>query len=231
VDYKLLSADAKYSRFKSVDELLDLYEAENDPCNVIDLSGGQPDLVPEWSLWMADAIKARGLDKNIYLWSDDNLSNDYLWKYLSVTEIKRLAKYKNYGRVGCFKGFDEDSFSFNTRANPSLWKNQFKVMKRLVETGLDMYGYVTLTSNNDFAISEKVSEFITRLQSEIHPLFPLRVSPLQIIEFTPTKHRMSEDHYKSLKIQEEAVSAWNNELGKRFSCSEREKKVYEHRIN
>src|SRR6267154_1548523 len=80
VDFDLLSANPDHSEFKTVDELIDLYLREPSGPSIIDLSGGQPDLVPEWGLWFADALATRGLDKKIYLWSDDNLSNDYLWR-------------------------------------------------------------------------------------------------------------------------------------------------------
>jgi len=54
---------------------------------MIDLSGGQPDLTPEWIPWMMEELNNRGLTDKVYLWSDDNLSNDYFWKYLSDAEI------------------------------------------------------------------------------------------------------------------------------------------------
>ena len=52
---------------------------------VLDLTGGQPDLVPEWILWMMCELRARGLERKVYVWSDDNLSNDYFWRFLSET--------------------------------------------------------------------------------------------------------------------------------------------------
>ena len=78
VDYKLLSANPANSELKTVDELIDLYLLEPSRPRIIDLSGGQPDLVPEWGLWFADALKSRGLDKDIYLWTDDNLTSHHL---------------------------------------------------------------------------------------------------------------------------------------------------------
>lgn len=230
VDFSLLSANTKHSEFKTASELLDLYLDNSVKPPIIDLSGGQPDLVPEWSLWMTDEINKRGLDHEIYVWSDDNLSNDYLWRYLTKSELKRLVSRKNYGKVGCFKGYDEGSFSFNTTAEPTLWKEQFNVMKRLIDTGFDTYAYVTLTSDNSNSVASKMVDFIDRLQ-EIHPLFPLRTVPLKIFEFTPTKHRMSEVHYKALEIQDEAVNVWNLEIEKRFTILERAKRVHEHIIN
>ncbi len=231
VDYALLDGNPRHSVFLSADELLDFYLAEETQCPIIDLSGGQPDLVPEWLLWVMDALRRRGLEHKVYLWSDDNLSNDYLWDALSADELRQVASYPTYGRVGCFKGFDADSFAFNTRANPAHFAKQFQVMRRLVETGLDMYGYVTLTSNNDQDVPRKVADFMSRLQDEVHPNFPLRTVPLPIITFTPTLARMSEDHHRSLLIQQEAAAAWNTELEARFSPEIRKKRIVEHSLH
>ena len=226
VDYKLLSANSKYSEFQSVEEQLDLYLKEEIRSPIIDLSGGQPDLVPEWGLWMLDEIHKRGLSKDIYVWSDDNLSNEYLWDYLTDEERDRFAKYENYGRVGCFKGFDPESFSFNTGADPTLWDKQFQIMKRLIDVGFDMYGYVTLTSFNDINLNAKIIYFIDKLQ-EIDPIFPLRTIPLKIVEFTPTKSRMREDHFRAIDVQEKAIDIWNSEIQKRFTAEQRGKRIHE----
>ena len=230
VDFELLAANPKHSGFKSADELLDLYLAENNRPSVIDLSGGQPDLVPEWGLWFADALHRRGLDDEVYLWTDDNLSNDYLWRYLARSDILRLASYPNYGRVGCFKGFDEHSFSFNTSAEPSMFNGQFTLMRQLLEAEFDIYGYATFTSDDDRNIATQMSNFVDRLQSEVHPLFPLRTVPLRIYEFTPTKPRMKPMHNRALSIQSDAVQAWTEELEKRFPEAMRSKTITEIQI-
>jgi hypothetical protein len=214
----------------SADDLLDLYLAERTRPVVIDLSGGQPDLVPEWSLWMSDAIARRGLSASVYLWTDDNLSNDYLFRFLKPEEIERLRRNANYGRVGCFKGFDEESFSFNTKAAPDLFYEQFRLMKRLVTAGFDVYGYATFTGNSNDEIDILMSRFVDSLQEQVHPLFPLRTIPLRIGAFTPTKGRMREEHVKALAVQETAICAWNSELEKRFGPEERAANITAHRL-
>lgn len=229
VDFDLLSANPAHSVMLTVEELLDRYLQEPMRSPVIDISGGQPDLVPEWGLWFADLIHQRGLSQAVYLWSDDNLSNDYLWRYLTKDQIHRLASYGNYGRVGCFKGFDPHSFSFNTLAAPDLFPRQFELMRRLVDAGFDVYGYVTFTSADGSNVHGKIKAFVDRLQ-QIHPLFPLRTVPLQILEFTPTAQRMRAETRRAMEVQYEAAAAWREELESRFSWDTRAKKVYEHRL-
>lgn len=231
VDYSLLSGDLTKSDFKTCSELVDLYSAEGATAPIIDLSGGQPDLVPEWALWFTDEIKRRHKERAVYLWSDDNLSNDFLWQYLDDKERDRLASFENYGRVGCFKGFDAKSFAFNTGAEEAMFEVQFRTMRRLIETRLDLYGYVTLISVEDAHLTRRMGEFVERLQTEVHPFFPLRIVPLRIAEFTPAKARIRPEHVRALEIQHVAVQAWQEELELRFSENDRRKRIFEHRLD
>src|SRR5690606_36319878 len=77
VPFSLLGANEALSGWLSASELIDLYLNESSRPRVIDLSGGQPELVPEWVPWMMRELTDRGLEREVYLWSDDNLSNDY----------------------------------------------------------------------------------------------------------------------------------------------------------
>lgn len=230
VDVDLLSANPRFAEFKTAEELLNLYGAETIRPQVIDLSGGQPDLVPEWSLWIVDALRKRGILDSMYIWSDDNLSNDYLWRYLRPEEVTRLASRPNYGRVGCFKGFDERSFSFNTKAGPELFAQQFALMRRLVGAGFDIYGYATFTSDDSSQMRAKMSRFVDLLQERVHPLFPLRTVPLRILPFTPTNDRIGTEQSRAFGTQEEAVAMWSEELRKRFSPLELNRRITEHNL-
>jgi uncharacterized Fe-S cluster-containing radical SAM superfamily protein len=230
VDFDLLSANPKYSEFKSAAELLDLYLKESNRPAIIDLSGGQPDLVPEWTVWMLEELEARGLSKEVFVWSDDNLSNDFLWRFLSGANLKVIAESPNYARVGCFKGFDPDSFGFNTSAEPSLFFEQFKLMRRLVLTGFDVYGYATFTSSSTKDVRARVREFVDRLQTEVHEFFPLRTIPLRIRKFTPMLHRHEPGQGIALEVQEEAAKAWCEELESRFDAETRSRPIFQHQL-
>lgn len=217
VDFKLLNADSKYASYLTCDEMIDMYLKEENPAPMIDLSGGQPDLTPEWIPWMMETLKERGLDKKIYLWSDDNLSNDYLWKYLTNEQIDLMSSYKMYSRVCCFKGIDERSFSLNTKAAPELFLNQFGLCKRLLEINLDLYCYITITANTDTDFEMVVPKFLDEIQT-IDEMLPLRTVPLRILDsFTPITKRMDEGFKDMIKGQYLAIEVWNKELIKRFS--------------
>lgn len=219
VPFTLLSGDPSHSSWLSPTELVELYLNQENPPKIIDLSGGQPDLIPEWIPWMMDELKSRKLDKKTYLWSDDNLSNDYFWKYLTKEDIELIQSYKNYGKVCCFKGFDAESFSFNTSVNPKLFERQFDLIQRLLETKIDIYGYITLTTNNLTNLHERMEKFFDRLQS-IDYYFPLRIIPLEIGVFSPMNSRLDDTNKNSIGNQSTVIKEWNMELTSRYNQKE-----------
>jgi uncharacterized Fe-S cluster-containing radical SAM superfamily protein len=224
VPFDLLAANRKYSDWLSPSQLIDLYVEQSAPPKMIDLTGGQPDLVPEWVPWMMSEVRARGLESEIYLWSDDNLSNDYFWRFLSDKERELIAEYNNYGRVCCFKGFNAESFAFNTLADPALFDRQFELMGRLLTAGIDLYAYATITSPSAEGIEDDVGRFMDRLQA-LDENLPLRTVPLEVEVFTPVQRRLDDVKRRALKNQWIAVEAWQKELDCRFSFRERERNI------
>jgi uncharacterized Fe-S cluster-containing radical SAM superfamily protein len=215
VPYTLLSAKEEVGGWFTCDELVNLYLGEQEPAPIIVLSGGQPDLTPEWVPWMMEALAAVGMSETTYLWSDDNLSNDYFWRYLTADGITAIEQYPNYGRVGCFKGYDAQSFAFNTKAEEDLFERQFELFARLNQLSIDLFAYVTFTSPTTTNIRGAMARFVDRLQA-VDESLPLRTVPLEIVEFTPTTKRMTSEHLAALQHQWEALEAWNIELEERF---------------
>ncbi len=226
VDFKLLSGDQRYSEWVTTDELVSLYSKTEPRAKIIDLSGGQPDLTPEWIPWMMSSLENAGYSGTTYLWSDDNLSNDYFWRYLTPEQIRKVASYANYGRAACFKGIDHESFEFNTAAEASGFDVQFDVFKRLLELGIDLYAYVTFTTPSEKILRQRVRDFVDRLQ-ELHPNLPLRTVPLQIAAFKPVQGRLNPEREKSMKLQEEAIQYWREALLSRYSTEELSQRVVE----
>lgn len=213
VPFDLLSANKKRSAWFTAAELVDMYLAVPDRPPVLDLSGGQPDLIPEWAPRTLRALDVRGVT-DVYVWSDDNLSNDYFWRYLGDDDRALLASHPRYGRVACFKGFGHDSFMFNTAAAPELFDRQFELFARLAATGMDLYAYATFTTPNPDGIAATMARFVDRLQ-QISENLPLRLVPLQIEKWGPVGDRMREPHHAALEYQQRAIQAWWQELDRR----------------
>jgi uncharacterized Fe-S cluster-containing radical SAM superfamily protein len=220
VPFGLLSANLKHAAWRTPAQLVEAYLAEADPPPMIDLTGGQPDLAPEWVLWMMQELQQRGLERQVYLWSDDNLSTDYFWRFLSPAQQALIANYPNYGRVCCFKGFDSESFAFNTHSDPALFDRQFVLMQRLLDLGLDLYAYTTFTTPQPLGIADAMSRFVDRLQ-DLDPNLPLRMVPLEIQVFTPVAARMTPTTVGALQHQWQAIECWQRELEARYTSAAR----------
>ncbi|MDY0279042.1 MAG: hypothetical protein RBR35_00605 [Salinivirgaceae bacterium] len=224
VPYDLISADLKHSGWLSPGTLVDRYLDQPDPPLVIDLSGGQPDLAPEWVLLMMQALKDRGLDDSVYLWSDDNLSTDFFWRFLSESDRDLIQSYRNYSRVCCFKGYSPQSFSFNTRRDEDLYRCQFDMMRRLLTLKLDLYAYTTFTTHSCTDLRDEMKRFVDALQS-LDENLPLRTVPLEIIDFTPVKSRLTDETRLALKNQHIVIEYWNKELEDRFPAEQRNQNI------
>lgn len=209
VPFELLGGDERRAQWVTADQLVKLYgELESRPC-ILDLSGGSPDLTPEWVPWTIEALERAALADQTYLWSDDNLSTDYVFTELNDAQ-RRMLRHPNYGRVCCFKGFDEESFAFNTGAEPDDFERQFERFSRYLDLGIDLYAYVTLTGPSANNINEKVSEFVERLAA-VWTALPGRTVPLRIDTFGPMIARNSHrDFSTALEVQDAAIKVWNN---------------------
>lgn len=224
VDFALLSGSDQHSEWHDAGELVRRFlEVDNRP-SVLDLTGGQPDLTPEWIPWTMEALRSLGVADSVFLWSDDNLSSDYFWRYLSNQEIRTVREYRLYAKVCCFKGYDPASFAFNTRADPTMFERQFDLMKRVLELGIDAYAYATFTTPSLEAVDRKMSLFVDRLQ-RLSSSLPLRTVPLFVQPFTPVKGRLNTEVLGALENQVRAGERWQEELAVRFSAAERSQPI------
>lgn len=221
VPFSLLSADPAHGAWLTADDLVDRYVTLIDRPQVVVLSGGQPDLTPEWTIWMLQALRNRKLANDTYVWADDNLSNDYVWRYLTTEDKRIIQSYPHFGKVGCFKGFDSVSFAYNTKAGESLYEQQFELFERQLSLGIDLYAYVTITTPTAQGLDRKMESFIDRLQS-IHPLLPLRTIPLEVQMFGTVRARGKHPNQEAaLENQYRAHEAWQAILERRFSSAAR----------
>lgn len=212
------------SKWITTDQLIEMYCDEAEKPKVIDLSGGNPELVPEWVVEMMKSIENKGLADSVYLWSDDSLSTDAFFRYLNPDDIDYLKNYKNYGKVCCFKGFDFESFHFNSSLPRHHFFIQKEMFRRYYQIGLDIYGYITITTNNLENIEKKVSNFMDYLQS-INKSLPLRIVPLRIMVFGAMEHRLDDERRQALKNQEVVLCVWKNELERRFTRDQINKRI------
>jgi hypothetical protein len=102
----------------------------------------------------------------------------------------------------------------------SDFDEQFAILHQLLDLGLDIYGYITLTGPDAVGIEDKIDALFDRLQA-LDINLPLRIIPLEIRSFLPMKERMKDLHHKSLDVQALAIAAWNACVAKRFESKVR----------
>lgn len=208
VPFNLLSADPRRSGWFSADELVDAFLAQEERPPILDLTGGSPDLAPEWIGWTMDALEKRNAGNSTYLWSDDNLSNDFLLRGENAYLLERLENYgKGYGKVCCLKGFDPASFSFTTGAEGSGFEEQLRILAGYARTKLDIFLYITLTSTKREENNFLIRSLVRRL-ANIRPDLPHRTVPLRIMEYGPMKARLDEERKRAVEYQTTLVKMW-----------------------
>jgi uncharacterized Fe-S cluster-containing radical SAM superfamily protein len=220
----LLAGNRRHAEWLGAGQLLDRYAREEFRPRVIDLSGGEVSLTPELLVWLMKALRERQLDQSTYLWSDDNLSNDFFWRFLSEEDRHVVSTFKNFGKVGCFKGYSADSFSFNTRTPSAFFDRQFEVMSRWLRTGVDLYAYCILTAPDCTQVAEQMPRFVDALQ-RLNKNLPLRTVPLRVVEFSPMKRLLDPTRMAALRCQWRALEAWRTEIDRRFTAEERMRNI------
>jgi uncharacterized Fe-S cluster-containing radical SAM superfamily protein len=214
VPYRMLSGNEVVSEWLSPDEMIERYLAEVDRPQIVDLSGGSPDLVPEWIAWTMDALDSNHLSESVYLWSDDNLSSDLLMSAESRPLLQRVERYAGYGRVCCLKGFDASSFTFSTGVSEDEFSRQLRTLKSYLATSIDLYGYITLACPPGRDHSGKIRRLMDELQT-MRETFIERLVPLRIEKFSTMTGRLDSRRREALQYQDELIQIWIEELSLR----------------
>lgn len=86
------------AKWFTAEQMIELYKKSDTGIRVIDLSGGNPELAPEWILDTMKALERNELQNKVYLWTDDTLTTDYAFECLSKEETSYMAWNKLYRR-------------------------------------------------------------------------------------------------------------------------------------
>ncbi len=201
----------------SADQMLYEMLAVDGLPRVIVLSGGNPEVAPTWPLSLMKALEREGVANKFYLWSDDALSLDYFHTILSKREIEYMARYTGYGKVCCFKGYNNLSCQFNTQNNLLYYHDQMRRFKEYYEDGFDLYGYVTFTTPELTNMEQELQFFFDDLR-RIHPLMPLRVIPLRITIYKSVQ-KLNKEQMSAYENQFAVLAAWRELIAKNFDSN------------
>jgi len=240
VDEKNLQANPVYGKWITADEMLYYFltvsrltqhaKDPNDRVNILRLSGGEAFLNPKLIYDTVQSIKKiAGLEKKLYLWADCNLATgDFFWKYLTRKQIDEIRNFKNLGICVCYKGFDKESFHYNTGAQPKFFNQQFLMHRRLIEEDFDVYSYiypVSIFSATDLErideisieyLVQKMDTFIRRLQKNVSYYAPLRVTLPYIKEYEANKSEISPRRKKIIELQPVIKNLWEQIIAEKY---------------
>jgi uncharacterized Fe-S cluster-containing radical SAM superfamily protein len=214
VPYRLLAGSEAQSRWVTARQLVDLYASMPDRPRVLVLSGGSPDIAPEWVSWVLTAIDESGLEASSFVWSDDNLSSSLMLEDAFRPHLEVLRAHSNYGRVACLKGFDAASFTFNTQSEPDGFGRQLDILDGYLGLGINLYGYITLTSAHLDGAKSAIAQLMDRIQAR-HESFLRRLLPLRVEKYGPMRSRLTPERTRALAFQDDALAIWLEELAKR----------------
>lgn len=208
------------------------YGPSEERINVLRVSGGEPTIVPEIIIWLIDEIKRIDLQDHIYLWVDTNLlTGNLFWEALGKEGVKKIRDFPNIGFCGCYKGFDERSFQENLsrgdpkklkiKIDPRFLQEQFKMHRKLIESGFDVYSYLDSTCKSVHNLEKRLDSFLVRLQKEVSRKAPLRVTSLEIKDwYRTTASRMGPEELKAVENQWKVIEMWERVLKKHFTLEE-----------
>ena len=188
--------EGKIGDYFSVKDVIKMWRS-NEEKGILRITGGEPFLAPEFLIEIGQELKKLE-EKQRYLWIDTNLlgkNYDSVAKNLSDLEIP-------FGICGCFKGFDEETFKFNTKAPKNLFSKQFinaqTILNNLYNNG-ELFFYVPeiLENINEKEIEKKINSFYEQLVLKVHKLAPLRVTILKIKEYEANKEKLDFVRLKS----------------------------------
>jgi uncharacterized Fe-S cluster-containing radical SAM superfamily protein len=214
VPYRLLAGSESQSTWVTARQLVDLYAGLSDRPRILVLSGGSPDIAPEWVSWVLSAIHARGLEASSFVWSDDNLSSTLMLEEEFRPHLDILRYHRNYGRVACLKGFDAASFTFNTHSEATGFERQLNILDGYLGLGLNLYGYITLTSERSSGAREAIARLMDRIEKRDEG-FLRRLLPLRVEKYGAMRSRLTPERNNALTIQDEVLAIWLEELAMR----------------
>lgn len=147
--------------------------------NVLRISGGEPFLVPDLILDCLKRIEDIRKQKEIFIWSETNLSpflkEDSKSLVEQWVELDELARHENFALHPCLHGIDPISLYQNSNVDGAYFSGLLDGLKILIEHNIDIYP----TFGSNVCPPKALPELFKKLV-EIDENLPLRFA---LIEF------------------------------------------------
>jgi uncharacterized Fe-S cluster-containing radical SAM superfamily protein len=210
-----------------VDQFLKIRCARESKSSVLRISGGEPFLAPDLVLDCLEYLERIGLDKEVFLWSETNLSPflseepggpvlAQIWLQQRGSRLEDLASFRNFALHPCLHGTNPSDFHQTTLAQAEFFDRLVEAFATLVRSRIAIYP--TISSNA--SPSDNLDSLFSKLKA-IHPNLPLRFALVTYdFAYPPVNERLTREHRTPTRYDSRSmISKWDELLRKHYGKS------------
>jgi len=194
------------------------------PLNRIRPSGGEPSLVPEQWKILLEKLEVDGLNKEVYVQSDTNLTTGHFIEFLERKNevekgfLQQVGSFKNFGLLASIKGTDSKNYARNTSISiklaEKLVEETLYTLGKYVDSGVDVYPF--LYNPNP----ETLEEFLDRMKEKLGKNIIKKTWVFPLHMYNVTKDRLRKITKKIGEKEEEYVKRYEKEWKENFLRAE-----------
>lgn len=194
--------------------------------NVLRITGGEPFLLPDLILECLADIKGRGLDKEVFVWTETNLS-PFLkrsgaqrtlveeWLAEEGKSLHDLARYTNFCVHPCLHGITRQNMEWITMSvDAECFDELVEGLRVLLEYGIDIYP----TFGANVSPPESLSDIFDKLVS-IHRNLPLRFALINYdlhYEQVLARTKRNVEQYSMVYNKDLVIKVWDELIRKEY---------------
>lgn len=207
VDRENLDGTNPYSAYLKPKDILQMFLESWPNIRNLDISGGSPDLCPEFVLELLCEIERAGLKEKITIWVESNLDVNYYCK-LPRKKIEYMAAFPNFHLLCSLKGWDSPSVAFNTR-NTASFDQQLDGLRFFYQHNFSLSVYLVFVGKT-IANNKEVTELFNQLK-RISRKLPEQCIPIYIKKFH-AQGNVGNSLSKTYDDQKRAARWWDQQI-------------------
>lgn len=207
VDKENLDGTNPYSKFLKPIEVLQMFLESWPNVRNLDLSGGSPDLCPEFLFELLTEIERANLKGKMTIWVESNLDINYYSK-LSRNKLEYIVTFPNFHLLCSLKGWDSSSVAYNTR-NTTSFDLQLEGLHFFHQQNFPFSVYLVFIGHK-IADNQEVAALYSQLK-RISCELPERCIPLYIKKFH-AQGKSGSEFTNTYDEQKRAANWWDAQI-------------------
>lgn len=194
--------------------------------NVLRISGGEPFLAPDLVLECLEYIQKIGLQEEVFVWSETNLSPFIkegadqstlveTWLQEQGKTLEDLARFNNFALHPCLHGITPLNLAQTTLVGAEFFDRLVEAFRTLVDHRIDIYP--TISSNT--SPSEGLEHLFWKLKT-INEKLPLRFALIEDdLDYPPVDERLSRERRRGeIYGRNLLITRWSRLLEETYGC-------------